>query len=135
MLFIGMPTYQIINGAPLLGILIMSAIMVPIIAFTLNIFFGTSYTIIDQNELIVKCGMIYHSTVPISSIKSIRKTRNPISAPAPSMDRIELHYGKWDSVILSPRDKRNFINELQKINPNIKTEIFSRPAMPRGIKY
>ncbi len=55
----------------------------------------------------------------IEKIKSITKTNNPISAPAASFDRIEINYGEFNSVIISPKDKIGFIKELIKINPNI----------------
>ena len=130
-LFIGFPAHQIINGAPTGAIITMAAIMIPVTVFTLSIFFGTHYTINENNELTVKCGMIYHSKVDISTIKSISKTWNPISSPAPSLDRIEIKYGKWDSVIVSPKDKQAFIQALQKINPNIKNTLISQTAIQK----
>ena len=128
-LFIGFPAHQILNGAPTNAIITMAAIMIPVTAFTLNIFFGTHYTINEKKELMVKCGIIYHSKIDISSIKSISKTWNPISSPAPSLDRLEIKYGKWDSVIVSPREKQAFIQALQEINPDIKTQLISQATI------
>lgn len=119
-LLVGITLFPIINGAPIVATLTMLGIMVPTIAFTLHIFFRTTYRINDNNELVIKCGFLYNSTVDISAIKSISRTRNPISSPAASLDRIELKYGKWDSVIISPNDKTGFVNELLKINPDIQ---------------
>ena len=130
-LFMGFPTHQILNGAPTIAVITMVSIMIPVTAFTLSIFFGTRYTINEKSELIIKCGIIYHSKVDISTIQSISKTRNPISSPAPSLDRIKIKYGKWDSVIVSPKDKQAFILALQKINPNIKTQQISQKAIPK----
>ncbi len=123
MLFIGLPVHQIIHKAPTIAVITMVSIMIPITAFTLSIFFCTYYIINESNELIVKCGIIYHSRVDISTIKSINKTRNLISSPAPSLDRLEIRYGKWDSLIVSPQDKIPFIKALQKANPKIKTQV------------
>lgn len=97
--------------------------MLPFMAFTLHIFFSTTYRINTKNELLIKCGFLFKTVVDISKIKSIRRTRNPISSPAASLDRIELKYGKWDSVIISPKDKIKFVNELLKINPNIQSSL------------
>ena len=119
-LLIGITFLPLINGAPIAATLTMVGIMVPTIAFTLHIFFRTTYRINDKNELLIKCGFLHNSVVDILKIKSIHKTKNPISSPAASLDRIELKYGKWDSVIISPEDKIEFVNELLKINPDIQ---------------
>jgi hypothetical protein len=78
--------------------------MVPVIALTLNIFFRTTYRIHDD-QLLIKCGFFCKATVDILAITTVSRTRNPISSPAASLDRIELKYGKWESVIISPDDK------------------------------
>ncbi|MDB4534689.1 PH domain-containing protein [Vicingaceae bacterium] len=122
-LLIGITLLPIINGEPIGAILTMIAIMVPVIAFTLHIFFRTTYRINDRNELLIKCGFLFNAVIDILKIKSIKRTRNPISSPAASLDRIELKYGKWDSVIISPNDKVGFVNELLKINPNIQHDM------------
>ena len=59
------------------------------------------------------------TTVTINSIRKIKETNNPISSPAASLDRIEVFYGK-QSVIISPKQKTEFINHLLSINPRIE---------------
>jgi len=122
-LLVGIMLIPTIKGAPIGATLTMASIILPTIAFTLHIFFKTTYRISDSNQLLIKCGFIVNSAVDISKIKSISRTRNPISSPAPSMDRIELKYGKWDSVIISPNDKKEFVNALLEINPNIQSNL------------
>jgi len=122
-LLVGITLLPIIKGAPVGATLTMLGIMVPTIAFTLHIFYRTSYRINEKNELLIKCGFLYNAVVNISAIRSISRTRNPTSSPAASLDRIELKYGKWDSVIISPNDKTGFVNELLKINPNIQHDL------------
>ena len=119
-LIIAVTFLPIMNGASGNATIIVIGVMLLVIALTISIFFGTTYKINDKKELLIKCGFLYNSTIDISKIKSIERTRNPISSPAPSLDRIELKYGKWDSVIISPEDKVGFVNELVKINPDIK---------------
>ena len=120
LLLIGMVLIPFIAGAPMGAILTMIGIILPTIAFILHVFFGTAYQINDKNELLIKCGILYNAVVDVSEIKSIHKIRNPVTSPAASLDRIELKYGKWKSVIISPEDKIGFLNELLKINPNIQ---------------
>ena len=119
-LIIAVTFLPIMNGASGKATTIVIGVMLLVVALTISIFFGTTYKINDKKELLIKCGFLYNSTIDISKIKSIERTRNPISSPAPSLDRIELKYGKWDSVIISPEDKVGFVNELVKINPDIK---------------
>lgn len=123
LLLAGFMLLPIIMEAPIEETLTMVAIILPAMAFILHIFFKTTYRINDKNELLINCGFFYNSMVEISKIKSINRTRNPISAPAASMDRIALKYGKWDTVIISPKDKTGFVQELLKINPNIKNNL------------
>lgn len=93
-----------------------------IFAFVLHLFFGTHYTI-ENNKLKIKCGVFYFKTIKIDEIKEVSKTNNIISSPAPSFDRVEIKYGKFDEIIISPKDKLNFANNLAIINPNIKNNI------------
>ena len=46
-----------------------------------------------------------------------------MSSPAPSFDRIELKYGKFDEIIISPKDKLSFANDLTQINTEIENNI------------
>ncbi len=122
-LLVAITLLPVITGSPIEATLTMVAIMLPVTSFILHIFFSTKYQINDRNELLIKCGFLYNSVVEISKIKSISSTRNPIASPAPSLDRIQLKYGKWDSVIISPKDKIELVNELLKINPNIQISL------------
>lgn len=61
--------------------------------------------------------------IDIHSIKRIYKTNNPLSSPALSLDRIAIVYNKYDEVLISPKLKKEFVDELLKINPSIIVEI------------
>ncbi|WP_273565907.1 PH domain-containing protein [Maribacter halichondriae] len=117
-LVLGGTTLQLITKEVWLGVVI----NVLVIAFVAHLFLNTSY-IVDGNVLVVKSSFIVHKSIDIRSITTISETNNPISAPAASLDRLEISYGSLDnlnSIFISPKDKVGFINHLQKINPNIK---------------
>lgn len=77
--------------------------------------------LIDGQALIVHAGPLYKNRkIDIASIRKIMKTRTPISAPAPSLDRLEIFYNKFDSIVISPKDKTVFIADLLKLNPAIE---------------
>lgn len=90
-----------------------------LVLFLAHMFLTTSYTILED-KLIVRCGVLFKRTVDIKAIKKISETRNLMSAPAASIDRLELSYNKFDSVIISPRDKIGFIKQVKEINPEIE---------------
>ena len=91
----------------------------------LFVFFVSKSTryIIQENQLIVKCLFIVNDRIEISKIRKIEKTNSILSSPALSLDRIAVHYNKFDEVYLSPKDKKEFISQLLKINPEIKIAI------------
>lgn len=100
-------------------------INVLIVAFIAYLFWKTEYEI-SGNNLNVKCSFFVNQDIEISSIRKIKETYNPISAPATSIDRLEIFYNKFDSVLISPKEKLEFINHLKKINPSISVEMRSK---------
>ena len=86
--------------------------------------FTTQYTIhSNSKKLIIKSGFLVQKSIEIENIKEIKKSKSWISSPALSVDRIEIFYNKYDSILISPKNKEEFIQQLQQINPNIKTYI------------
>ena len=51
-------------------------------------------------------------TIPLSGIRRIERSRSLIAGPALSLDRLLIHYGKHDWILISPKDKDGFISEL-----------------------
>jgi hypothetical protein len=66
---------------------------------------------------------IWWTKIDINSIKKIYSTHNPLSSPALSLDRIAVVYNKYDEVLISPKEREDFIREVLKINPNIVVEL------------
>ncbi|AMR32195.1 hypothetical protein A0256_12570 [Mucilaginibacter sp. PAMC 26640] len=83
------------------------------------ILFNTYYTVNDNGLLQVKCGLFIDTKIEIANIKKIVDTRTVISSPALSLDRLEIFYNKFDTIIVSPKHKADFIAALKKINPAI----------------
>lgn len=89
-------------------------------AFIVHIFL-TTYYIIKDNKVLIKSGFFYNLIIEIKDIKKVSESYNIISSPALSFDRLEIVYDKLDTVLISPKDKRRFIDAIKKINP--QTEI------------
>jgi hypothetical protein len=94
-----------------------SLILLPIIIF-ITYMFANTYYVVDETVLRIKCGFLYHKQIDILSIQKIKESNNPLSAPATSLDRLELIYGKRNYELISPKDKQAFINHIKSINPN-----------------
>lgn len=95
---------------------------------------GISYTLTDR-LLIVHGSLVADTKIEIKSIRKIVETNNPLSSPAGSLDRIEIFYHKFDSVIISPVETEEFLSRLKNVNPEIeikrmpKKTIFSKLAV------
>jgi len=96
------------------GILIMFVVLM----FIGHLYVNTYYTI-DGTSLIVKSGLIVHKKIDINSIKTIKETNTIFSAPALSFDRLEIKWGDYTGVVISPKDKKVFIEHMKSINPRI----------------
>jgi hypothetical protein len=82
------------------------------IAYTL---LTTQYTI-NKNKIRIQCGFLYDETLTINNIISITETRNPLSSPAASLDRLELKLKNSYSILISPKEKNEFIDHILQIN-------------------
>lgn len=80
--------------------------------FPLWLMKSTNYTLSDKT-LLVRCGP-FKWRVPMNEIKSVTPTSNPLSSPALSLDRLQINYGRWGSIMISPKDKEAFIQDLEK---------------------
>ena len=89
-----------------------------IVSLFILLYRSTYYTINDK-KLNIKSAFIINETIEIKSIISISETHNPLSAPAFSLDRLELSYNKSNSILISPKKKKEFISHLKSINKNI----------------
>ena len=104
-------------------ILSVGGIFIVVYGLFLYLNFSTEYTITETGILKVKCGFFYNKDFDINKIKSVANTGNLMSSPAPSLDRIELTYGTFDIIVISPKDKNEFARELTKVNPKIENKL------------
>jgi hypothetical protein len=76
---------------------------------------ATEYRI-DASDLHVRCGP-FAWRVPLSEIRAVTPTRNLLSSPALSLDRLRIDFGRMNSIMISPVDKESFVAELHKRVP------------------
>jgi len=100
------------NAWPGLAIVLLS------FGFILHLFLNTHYTI-ENNQLTIVCGFIYRKQLDIAAITGISASNNILSSPATSLDRLEIVWGKHQKVLVSPKNKTEFLSHLQSINLSI----------------
>lgn len=88
----------------------------------LFLFFNTKYTI-SQTNLNVNASFLVNKNIDIMTINKITSSKSILSAPAASLDRLEIFYNSFDSVLISPKFKQQFVNDLIKINPAIEVKL------------
>jgi membrane protein YdbS with pleckstrin-like domain len=74
---------------------------------------ATRYTL-EPDKLVVRSGPFKWS-IPIADITSITPTSNPMSSPALSLDRLCIHYGKGRTIMISPREKAQFVRDIDAL--------------------
>jgi hypothetical protein len=71
----------------------------------------TDYTLSDS-DLRIRSGP-FGWRVSLADITSLTPTRNPLSSPALSLDRLRIQYGHR-SIMISPEDREGFLRELDR---------------------
>ncbi len=93
--------------------------------FIVLIYTGIRYVISDD-ILFWKIGFLPFGSVNIADIVSVERSYNPLSAPAASLKRLRIGFGrkaKYPYTLISPVKEQEFIEELKKINPNIYVRV------------
>ena len=77
---------------------------------------STEYVVTD--DLLVARSLWLRYRIPTDAIRTLRASRNPLSAPAMSLDRIEVtHVG--GRLLTSPRNRAGFVAAVLAANPSI----------------
>ena len=74
--------------------------------------FSTNYST-NEKDLLIKCGP-FRWVVPLATITSVKETKNPLSSPALSLDRLQISYQSGKSIMVSPKDKQRFISAINQ---------------------
>jgi len=97
----------------------MSALLLGEVVFLFWLLYGTHY-VLDRETLRIRCGP-FRWRVPLAAIDEVRRTRNPLSAPACSLDRLHVKYrGSILGTLISPREREAFLRDLQARAPHLE---------------
>ena len=115
-----------------MGGLIIAITFTPFSVFLIVPIWLNTYYLLDESSLLIKSGLGRGERIEYGLIMKVGETRNPSSAKALSLDRLEIKFkaksGAFnDSIIISPKDKQEFMTQLKLRNDSIE---ISREPMP-----
>ena len=98
--------------------------------FPLWILLSTKY-IVENDNLKIMSGP-FSWNILIKSIKSVQETQNAITSPALSFDRLEITYEDDKVILISPANKKQFMQKLDKdklsgISKNTPQQAIGKP--------
>jgi membrane protein YdbS with pleckstrin-like domain len=82
------------------------------------------YYEITPSTLLVRSGW-FRREVPLASIQRVFPTHNPLSAPALSLDRLQVEYTQGSLprfVLISPRDTASFLRDLAECAGDLEVQ-------------
>lgn len=87
-------------------------VVLAVLAVYLGLIFPMRYGI-DATHLIVRHG-VCRQRIQLAEISSVYPTRNPLSSPALSLDRLHVQFGEgfFKAVMISPADRTQFLDEI-----------------------
>jgi hypothetical protein len=98
-------------------------VIVPVTLLVVSLYWQIKY-VVGNGQLEIRTLIFGNMKIDISDIKSVHQTYNPLSAPALSINRLEVKYGsKFDYLLISPKNRKAFVKQLIAINPNIDVKL------------
>ena len=101
--------------------LFIKIIMIATFIFLAWIWLGTYY-LVSNTTLTIKSGP-FTENIPIKDIKNIRSTKNTISSPALSLNRLQIRYGYSKVVLISPKERQKFVDMILEKNNKVIVNI------------
>jgi membrane protein YdbS with pleckstrin-like domain len=106
-LVVALTVHTVWAWVPLISTLALYACLLWPVAYTL-----------EADALEIRSGLT-RMKIPYAAIESVEPTRNPLSAPALSLDRLAIRYSGGQLALISPKDKAAFIQKLSVRIPGL----------------
>ncbi|MET0289911.1 MAG: PH domain-containing protein [Pseudoxanthomonas sp.] len=108
-LSVGMLGWELLQGTPL-GQVIAVVSLLPGLVLPLWMLLGTHY-LLTAERLLIRCGP-FRWRIRLAEIRAVTPTRSLLSGPALSLDRLRIDHGHWNSVLISPHAREDFLARL-----------------------
>ncbi len=85
------------------------------------VYFGAVFPLyyeLEDHALVIRAGLL-RSRIPYEQIRAVRPTRNPLSSPALSLDRLHVDAGSALGPNISPADREGFLSALLSRAPQL----------------
>ena len=69
---------------------------------------------LTNTQLKIYVGPFLYSTIEVINIRKMELSNNPLSSPAASLKRLAIYYNKWGYVLISPKNREEFMDEVWK---------------------
>lgn len=110
-LFVATLMLPLVMAAMFGGPLWPSLVIVGVIAaFSIWLYLATKYKV-TEDEIIVHAGL-YKVTIVRKSIVSVTAMRDVAASPAFSLDRLEIVYNHNQRILISPKNRDNFLSDI-----------------------
>ncbi|MGD8700555.1 MAG: PH domain-containing protein [Gemmatimonadales bacterium] len=97
----------------------LTPVLAVVAVLTLWILYSTRYSF-ERDRLVVRSGP-FRWRVDLDSIVEVVPTRNPLSSPACSLDRLRIRYGSSRmGIMISPENKAAFLRDLVARVPGLE---------------
>lgn len=106
-----------IDNADLLAYII-NIVLVAVMVLAFVAIFNIRYEV-SEGVLLVRTFILLSYSIDIADISEIRNSKSWLASPAASLDRLEIRYGRGNSLLISPADRQGLIDCLRGFNPNI----------------
>jgi len=110
-----------VAGWLLLGRIPVAGFVAPLLlaagAFQLHLLAAIDYTF--EGDVLRIRASFFRWRVPLAEIDAVEPTRNPLSSPAASLDRLLIRYGKR-RIMISPLDQPGFLRALAARAPQLE---------------
>ena len=70
--------------------------------------------VLSNEQLKIYVGPFLYSTIELINIRKIELSNNPLSSPAASLKRLAIYYNKRGYVLVSPKNREEFMDEVWK---------------------
>jgi len=94
--------------------------MLSITLLAIHVLMNTWYRITTDGILIAHCSIFPEKKIPIADIQALEPTMMPVFSYALSLDRILIWSDNKPWIMVSPKNKAQFVKVLREINPEIK---------------
>ena len=109
---------QFSSAAPFWLRATMLGVFLAVAAFMLWLLYSCNYSF-SQDQLLIVCGPLRYR-VPLAEINLVQPSRNPLSSPACSLDRLLIEWqGGNRRILISPEAKAEFLAELGRRCPQL----------------